>query len=498
MRDPAPWQRRYGNMLIFSLLLGFAGQYLFVGNPPGLSVLLFTAGFYGLFFYSAKGRMGGFERWRGQRGTGWLLTVPAALLAVSYMLFDNPFFRTLNWFVLAALIGAQTLLLTRGGSQPWHRVAFYKDLLAQAVAAPLAHIAVPFELAAERLKSGSKEEGSGGRGKFRRVMLGLLMAAPLLIVVTVLLASADGIFMSWMNRIADPASWGSFGGLLQRFIVGALIALYAFCYIWGLLFRKETPGEAWDRPAVAEPKADRRMDPVAAGSALVSINLVYVLFAGIQFSYLFGAADGLLPEGLIYAEYARRGFAELIIVCLINQGLLIFGLHYIRPAGPAGERFRKLLLSLLTVCTAVMLLSAYSRLSLYEEAYGYTHARLLAHGFMLFLAVLMAAALVRVWLARFSLAKVYIAAAIAAYVALNYANLDARIVDGNAARYERTGLIDVDYLSVLSADAALALERLAAKYPELDGAAARLDELRREAGERRGWPSWNLAWHRLR
>lgn len=221
-----------------------------------------------------------------------------------------------------------------------------------------------------------------------------------------------------------------------------------------------------------------------------------MLFAVIQFSYLFGAADGLLPAGTAYAEYARRGFMELVVVALINIGILLFGLHFIRAGSKGLELARKGMLSLLMGCTLVMLVSAYSRLSLYEQNYGYTELRLLVHGFMIFLGVLMAVAFIRIWYQWFSLAKVYVAIAITSYVIMNFANIEARIAVNNIARYEETGKIDLVYLQSLSADAGPALTLFQEKHPELDELEGIVERYRKEAQERRHWQSWNLSFHR--
>lgn len=493
MRDPAPWQRRYDRMLIFALLFGLLSQYLFVGRALGLSVPLFVMGFYGLFFYAVKGRIGGFERWRGQLSSGWLLLVPIALLSLTYIWYANAFFRALNLLVLAALIVAQTMLLTRGGSQPWHRARFYGEMLSQWLVEPFAHLAVPFHSLGQLWKSG--DQPSPSRVLVRRIAAGLLLALPLLLVVIALLASADMIFLSWMNRIPELLHISSIGDGIMRILLGGTIAVYSFCYIWGLLFRKAPAASGMTAPPPPGPRF--AFDPVTAGTLLVSVNAVYILFVAIQFSYLFGAADGLLPAGTIYAEYARRGFAELVLVALINLGLLLGGLHCIRPAGTVGERVRKLLLSLLMGSTIVMLVSAYSRLALYEEAYGFTQTRLLVHGFMIFLGVLLLVALVRIWQLRFSLAKVYICTAIIAYLIMNFANLDALIAAKNVERFERTGNIDLYYLGTLSADAAPALIKLQDQHPELAELDGIVERWRAEALADRHWQSWNWAKRRL-
>jgi hypothetical protein len=634
-------------MVLLALLFGLVGQYLLVDVAPGVSMLLFIASFYSLFLYSVQGRLGGFERWRGQLSSGWLLSVPIFLLALSYAIYANGLFRALNVPALFALIVAQTVLLTRSSELPWYRGAFYGDLLFLSLIRPLAYIATPFKIIYDRLADSRGGAGANGnRSTFVKISWGLLLAVPLLLVIISLLASADSIFSSWLNEIPNRLARLTNGEGVGRFIFGGMLGWYAFCYIWSLMFRKSSgrvkpaPGApggkteagepgvgrgtevfkldgagskaegarlngagskaegarldgagskaegarlngagskaegarldaAWSK-AVAmrldgagsmneamrldgaadtdaslmelaeadkaelaplkgaergvgkldegeakgdgsignEPTADElwkpypsepiRIDPVTASTLLVCINAVYVLFAFIQFSYLFGAADGLLPAGTAYAEYARRGFAELVLVALLNIGLLLAGLHLIRRSSEGVERLRKLLLTVLIGCTVVMLASAFSRLSLYEDAYGFTQTRLLVHGFMIYLGVLLIIAVYRIWRERFSLAKVYIAVSIAAYIVMNYANIDAIIADKNIARFEQSKRIDIDYLGQLSADAAPALSRLHERHPELAGLDEILQRMQLNAERENNWQSWNWSKSRVR
>lgn len=502
MRDPAPWQKRYDYLWIMAVWLGVCGQYLFVGRAAGLSVPLFVTLFYGLFFYAARGRIGGFDRWRGQSKTGWLLLVPIGLLAMTYMLFANEWFRFFNSIVLFIFIVAQTMLLTRGSSQPWHRPRFLIEHLIQWLVAPLAHLATPFDIMAGWVQFNKNKRGAHSR--LGKIGFGLLLAAPLLFIIVVLLASSDGIFQYWLNRMTAIWDNRAFGEGLGRLIVGASISLYTFCYLWGLLFRKRAQqavaitGLSANQQAVNLALGGRpTLDPITAATVLICVNLVYVLFAMIQFTYLFGAADGLLPTDMAYAEYARRGFAELVFIAVINIGILLIGLHFIAPGNTALERLRKALLSLLMGNTLVMLVSAYSRLSLYEEAYGYTQLRLVVHGFMILLGLLIAVALVRIWYQWFSLAKIYIAMFIAAYLVINYANIDARIVIKNSERFQETGEIDLDYLRTLSADAGPALMKLHKEHPELEGLDHLIEKYKWQAHERGHWQSWNLSWEKM-
>ena len=500
MRDPAPWQKRYERMLLLALLFGLVSQYLFVGAPAGISVLVFILAFYGLFFYSIKGRMGGFEKWQGQASSGRLLFIPIFLLTLTYALYANSLFRQLNMFALFALIVSQTAVMTSSSTKPWYRGVFYTELLFLALIKPFAFIGVPFTLFNDRLKG--KDSPNSARSKLAKILLGLLLSAPILIVVIALLASADEIFLSWMIEIPGALGRFSLGDGIWRLIVAAFFALYAFCYIWGLLFNKltDTPSvpAADSQEAVLKQSRRLEIDPLTAGTLFISINLVYVLFVFIQFSYLFGAANGLLPEGAAYAEYARRGFAELVLVALINVGLLMCGLHLIRRTSAAAEWVRKLSLSVLIGCTLVMLISAFSRLSLYEEAYGFSQTRLLVHGFMLYLGVLLAIAMLRIWREHFSMGKAYICLSIIAFVAMNYVNLDARIAAKNIGRFERTGNIDIAYLGTLSTDAAPELLKLHRMHPKLEGLNEVIVHLQEQAHSHNKWQSWSLSKQRAK
>jgi hypothetical protein len=493
MRDPAPWQKRYVNMLLFACLFGLVVQYLFVGRAAGVSVLLGILGFYSMYFYTVKGRLGGFDQWKGQAVVGWLLIIPVILLAMTYALYTNMMFRVLNSLALPLCLVMQTMVLSRSSKHPWYRAIFLQDVLHQFIVVPLRNVPVPFGMM--KSLAPNMEKPDSVWGKLRKVVFGLLLSAPILFVVIALLASADRIFQSWLSEIPRWIGDLSLADGILRIGVAVGIALYTFCYLWGILFPKTVEAGVPTESLADSPSVEGRkisLDPITFLTFLISINFVYVLFAAIQFSYLFGAAKGLLPIGVAYAEYARRGFAELVLVAVINMGLLLAGLNLMRRTGRVVETLRKLLLTMLIGCTIVMLVSAYGRLSLYEEAYGYTQTRLLVHGFMLFLGILLSLAFFRIWWERISLSKAYIGCAISAYVVMNYANLDHKIAVNNIERYERTGIIDLAYLGELSTDAMPALLKLQAEHPELHSLAETLETMRAAAHDDT-WPSWNLS-----
>ena len=98
----------------------------------------------------------------------------------------------------------------------------------------------------------------------------------------------------------------------------------------------------------------------------------------LQLTTLFGGDEHVLrTAGLTYAEYAREGFAQLMVVAALTLGVIALARR--------DDRALRLLLGLLCALTLVVLASALKRLGLYEEAFGFTRLRLLAHGGILWL-----------------------------------------------------------------------------------------------------------------
>ena len=196
-----------------------------------------------------------------------------------------------------------------------------------------------------------------------------------------------------------------------------------------------------------------------------------------------------------YAEYARRGFSELIVVTVINLSILLIGLHVTKNDGKL-DRLVLVLRCLLVLCTVIMLYSAHLRLKLYEEAYGYTYARIFAHTFIGFLFVLFMLTLYKLWRRKLPLVKAFAIAALLAYTTLNYVNVDAIIAQKNIDRYFRDGKIDLDYLQELSDDAIPELIRLS-KSDDGDGVgkkmAAFLREKQAELRSENPWQSYNFS-----
>ena len=163
-----------------------------------------------------------------------------------------------------------------------------------------------------------------------------------------------------------------------------------------------------------------------------------------------------LNSGVTFAEYARQGFGELSLATTI-VGAIILILEYARPI-ELSENARKMLIRLelaLLVALELVLFSAFRRVALYEDAYGFTTARLFAQAYMVVMSLSLIALGIEVARGSISIAfgRRVAEIALGVFTVLVFWNYEAWIVNRNIDRAVETGKFDGYYASTLSRDA---------------------------------------------
>ena len=227
---------------------------------------------------------------------------------------------------------------------------------------------------------------------------------------------------------------------------------------------------------------------------LWSAAVVLWLFVVLQISYLIHPPPASLGTGVTFAEFARRGFGELSFAVTI-VGAIIIILEYARPADlTENERamLRRLDFALL-IALELILLSAFRRVVLYEDAYGFTDARLFAQVYMAGMALALAALAWEIGRGSISVSfgRRVAEIALGAFTLLVFWNFQAWIVNRNVDRISSGGKFDAHYLATLSRDATPALIKRLPEIPrpQRDTIETRL-ACRPVPGERR-WFEWN-------
>lgn len=283
------------------------------------------------------------------------------------------------------------------------------------------------------------------------VGLGLLLGIPLLFVVLLLLASADAIFSQMTNRLLRMINFENILNVLIR-VALLFFASYALtAYLCKKTIREEVP----DR---------RRGEPVLAITVTGLLTMLYLLFSGIQIGGLF-LGKLRLPQGYTYAMYAREGFFQLLAVSLLNLVIVLVCLSYFRQS-----RVLKGILTVMSLCTFIMIASSAVRMIIYIRYYYLTFLRILVLWGLALLAVLFAGVVVHIFREKFPLFRYGVAVTAILYLALSFAHPDYIIARVNVANAPGAGGVwqdkedgfflagepyqDYDYLRGLSADAA--------------------------------------------
>ncbi|MBO8155758.1 MAG: DUF4173 domain-containing protein [Bacillaceae bacterium] len=456
-----------------AFILGIGAEISFFHGEIGLSFPVFITLFYvGFFWIFRKHHFTNLK-------LGLLFTASIWLLSVTYLFYSNPFFYVFNLLVIPGLMFLQLIIITSPASWPWDRLPYLQAAFSRIGESAKSIIHLFSSLVDLALKGLDQ----GKRNILKKILLGLLIASPIVVVVLFLLMMADPEFSRLVIKLPE---WFFSFVRLEMIIRMVIVMIFSLGFYGGFraLHKK------WEPNPGPGSKGILHLDGIMIITVLVLLNIIYGLFVLVQFQYFF---SGQLYGDFTYAEYARRGFFELVMVTLINWSVLVAVLNFGRKMAPRLKRAIQVMLTLMIAFSGVMLTSAYMRLLMYEAAYGYTLDRVLAHAFMIFLGAIFLYTLIRVWIEHLSLMRFYMIFSILFYTALNVVNVNGLIVEKNLERYEQTGKIDVSYLYQLSYSGLMGLMDLYEMNPQMTGLENILaDRKKMMIHDSRSWQSFNL------
>lgn len=287
-----------------------------------------------------------------------------------------------------------------------------------------------------------KAHKSKRNAKIGYMLLGILIAIPFLLVVTVLFYTADAVFADVIQNVFDfDFDMGNFFGIAFTFL---FVLFASYCGIRFLNQRKIT----------VEVPDLRRLEPIVANTILSLTAALYLLFSGIQILYLF-IGNMTLPDGYTYAQYAREGFFQLLFVCMMNIALVLFFLGCFKE-----NLLLKILLTIISGCTYIMLASSALRMCMYIGEYRLTFLRIFVLWFLALLAILLVGIVILIYKRQFPMFRYLLVVVSVCYIGFSFSHPDYWIAKYNlthAAPNTTTTETGNEYLQRLSADAAPAI-----------------------------------------
>ena len=237
------------------------------------------------------------------------------------------------------------------------------------------------------------------------VLRGVLIAAPILLIFGALFVAADAVFQGIVEQtfniradivVAHIFFTGFFSWIVAGYLRGSLVENFSedakktFLEIKEIEkpknlsvtdIKDEDEPKSEEKPKIEEKKKwtwqnfDNSIFPkvftlgaIEVSIVLGLINLLFLAFVIVQIPYLFGGMDLVqnTPDFKL-AEYARRGFGELVTVAALVLPILLISHWLLRKDNPLNEKIFRVLAGMNIVLLFVIMLSATQRLLLLDR-----------------------------------------------------------------------------------------------------------------------------------
>lgn len=366
--------------------------------------------------------------------------VAISLLAVNLFLTQDYLLLFLDHLAILFLVVAMSLSIFYDDSS-WG-LGMYIGRIFELILGLINHLFMIFDDGSKYRQQHSKVNRNPVLGY---VFVGIIIATPLLFLVLILLGSADYFFGEFLiNTIIKPF------GRIRINNLDIIVMLLTSLFIAYAFVRKLCTHD------IKEEIAESSKCPAAIAITINTIlGLVYVIFSGFQIFTLF-LGNGQLPEDYTYAEYAREGFFQLVVVCIINMILVLISLYLFEKS-----KILKASLLIISACTYIMIASSTFRMYMYVSVYQLTYTRLFVFWALLVIFMAMNGIAIFIFNEKFNLFRYCMIMVTVLYIGFAYMKPEAIIARNNLSeKFYLEGEcqdIDYNYLKKLSSDATPAM-----------------------------------------
>ena len=302
------------------------------------------------------------------------------------------------------------------------------DVCALWLARPLSHLGAAVGAIFRREQDGQVQKRRCGG-----VLLGLLCAVPVLAVLVPLLIGADAAFEGLMQLTVLEH--------LGEWLGSLVLGLGVFCLVYARLFGLR---HRLDAPAATPSRSRQGLEPAPICTFLGAISLVYIVYLAAQFAYFTNAFSGILPADYTAAQYARRGFFEMCILCAINLGLVGGCLGLSRKAAGKVPLMTRLFCLFILLFSLGLVATSAAKMALYIQSFGLTRLRVLTNVCMTMMAVVIVAVAVRLFRPRFPYMRLCVVGVALIGLCAAYADVDTVVARYNVTAYQQKRLETVD------------------------------------------------------
>ena len=435
-----------GIIIGISAFLAILQSILFWNKEPGISVFIFVLAciLYLIYILSKNKKI--------VNKKALIFVIPIILLSSTYFIFNNELFNILNIFVIVALGIIMCVYLCKPKTK-WSEFLKKIGYVFGGMFESVSDVIDTFKIPEDKKDNESLE-------KVKKIGKSLLITIPIILVVLILLMSADQVFEGIFDKVfldlSEVLSLDGIIKLLSRLSVILITFLLCGGFIVNLvkdntMFTKEDE----------DTKISVKFENLTINMILTILNIIYLIFSFIQITNLFMNTSN--DPNFDYSSYARQGFFQLMFVSFINFVILtVANINKIEKT-ESQKIYNKIMSLLIILFTLIIIVSAFYRMNLYQETYGYTYLRIFVD-FVLISEVLISIPIIIYLLGKkIDILKSGIIIASFMFVLLNFMNIDNFIAEKNIDRYfndPKNSNFDMSYLCNLGTDATAQVTRL--------------------------------------
>lgn len=450
-----PMIEKYKSIFIATLLYALFSTFALYKNLSGITFPFFTLATIVYFSICLK-----FLGIRLKKDT-WFYMLSIELFGVSCCLTADTRILFMNKIAIVLLTMA-LLVHEMYEDEQWDFITYIKNIIKQMFFC-MENIPRPFEDGIAYIKeNGSidEERSKSIKNILKYVFIGIVIAVPILVVVIILLASADEIFAKSIKLIFNfewmIENMGDIIGVCVTFVFAFIAAYMQLSYLN-------------EKRLKTREKNNIRFEPIIGITVAAILCFVYILFCAIQIRYLFmGSISGKLslPAGMTYSGYARTGFFQLLFISIINVIIVLFGIYKFK-----NNKALKILLTVITTCTYMLVASSAFRMILYIQYKYLTFLRMFVLLALVIIAFILAGVLISIYKNSFPFFKYSMIVITVCYLLFSFTRPDYLIAKVNLDNMNKETQYDFFKDSPVYDDVNFLIYEIG-----IDGATALIDE----------------------
>ena len=435
-----------GIIIGISAFLAILQSILFWNRTLGISVFIFVLAcvLYLIYILSKNNKI--------INKKAIIFVIPIILLSSTYFIFNNELFKILNIFVIVALGIIMCVYLCK----PKIKWPDFLKKIGHVLGGMFESVSDVIDIF--KIPENKKENES--LKKVKKIGKSLLITIPIILVVLILLMSADQVFEKIFDKVfLDLSKVLSLEGIV-KLLSRLSVILITFLLCGGFLVNLVKDNTMFTKED-EDTKVTVKFENLTINMILTILNIIYLIFSFIQITNLFMNTSN--NPNFDYSSYARQGFFQLMFVSFINFVILIVANINKIEKTKSQKIYNKIMSLLIILFTIIIIISAFYRMNLYQETYGYTYLRIFVD-FVLISEVLISIPIIIYLLGKkIDILKSVIIISSFMFVLLNFMNIDNFIAEKNIDRYfnnPEDSNFDISYLCKLGTDATEQITRL--------------------------------------